>query len=281
MAYDDGFYYGQCKIICTSDKSADNGKTVLITTTDGKTYSSTLTNLRCEFMLAGRTLYKVQLVASGKAEYTTEVEAGYGDCILVHLSEGYNEVMQKDLLELATIKSTADANLAYKGATAKAVKEVNAKAETAQTTANGKVQKISGTGYVTVDALGYDSSTKTLKMKVGGADSVINFNRPSYALTSYGVGAEVHSSSASCTLAANSEYIVTFGAKGSESDWNANISISISGGTKTKIGGGFAGSGGGEAYHVKTGSSSVTCSISCYMATAHTGCFVMAVKVSY
>ena len=152
MAYDDGFYYGQCKIICTTDNVGDNGKTVLVTTNDGKTFSATLSNLRCEFMLAGRTLYKVQLVANDVTEYTTEVEAGYGDCILVHLSNGYNEVMQKDLLDLDTIKNTA--NLQYKGASAQALKDV---------------------ATSTVNEVFVNNSGK-LVVRKNGADSVLNFS---------------------------------------------------------------------------------------------------------
>ena len=70
---------GQCKIVAVVDNTADNGKTVLITTNDNKTYSGTIANKKCEFLLPPKTLYTVQKVSSGSVEFTTKVEAGYGD----------------------------------------------------------------------------------------------------------------------------------------------------------------------------------------------------------
>ena len=125
MAYDDGYYYGQCKIVAVVDNTADNGKTVLITTDDNKTYSGTIANKKCEFLLPPRTLYTVQKVSSGSAEFTTKVEAGYGDCILVHLDTGYVEVKQGDIVGLDYIKAATDDNLKNKVPEAKAVKELN------------------------------------------------------------------------------------------------------------------------------------------------------------
>ena len=125
MAYDDGYYYGQCKIVAVVDNTADNGKTVLITTDDNKTYSGTIVNKKCEFLLPPRTLYTVQKVSSGSTEFTTKVEAGYGDCILVHLDTGYVEVKQGDIVGLDYIKAATDANLKNKVPEAKAVKELN------------------------------------------------------------------------------------------------------------------------------------------------------------
>ena len=125
MAYDDGYYYGQCKLVAVVDNTADNGKTVLITTDDNKTYSGTIANKKCEFLLPPRTLYTVQKVSSGSAEFTTKVEAGYGDCILVHLDTGYVEVKQGDIVGLDYIKAATDANLKNKVPEAKAVKELN------------------------------------------------------------------------------------------------------------------------------------------------------------
>ena len=125
MAYDDGYYYGQCKIVAVVDNTVDNGKTVLITTDDNKTYSGTITNKKCEFLLPPRTLYTVQKVSSGSAEFTTKVEAGYGDCILVHLDTGYVVVKQGDIVGLDYIKAATDANLKNKVPEAKAVKELN------------------------------------------------------------------------------------------------------------------------------------------------------------
>ena len=116
---------GQCKIVAVVDNTADNGKTVLITTDDNKTYSGTIANKKCEFLLPPRTLYTVQKVSSGSSEFTTKVEAGYGDCILVHLDTGYVEVKQGDIVGLDYIKAATDANLKNKVPEAKAVKELN------------------------------------------------------------------------------------------------------------------------------------------------------------
>ena len=123
--YDDGNYYGQCKIVTVVDNTADNGKTVLITTDDNKTYSGTIANKKCEFLLPPKTLYTVQKVSSGSAEFTTKVAAGYGDYILVHLDTGYVEVKQGDVVNLDYIKAATADDLKNKVPEANAVKELN------------------------------------------------------------------------------------------------------------------------------------------------------------
>ena len=125
MAYSDGYYYGQCKIVAVVDNAADNGKTVLITTDDNKTYSGTIANKKCEFLVPPRTLYTVQKVSGESTEFTTKVEAGYGDCILVHLDTGYVEVKQGDIVGLDYIKTATDDSLKNKVPEAKAVKTLN------------------------------------------------------------------------------------------------------------------------------------------------------------
>ena len=118
---------GQCKIVAVVDNTADNGKTVLITTGDNKTYSGTIANKKCEFLLPPKTLYTVQKVSSGSAEFTTKVEAGYGDCILVHLDTGYVEVKQGDIVGLDYIKAATADDLKHIVLEANAVKELNGK----------------------------------------------------------------------------------------------------------------------------------------------------------
>ena len=118
---------GQCKIVAVVDNTADNGKTVLITTDDNKTYSGTIANKKCAFLLPPKTLYTVQKVSSGSAEFTTKVEAGYGDCILVHLDTGYVEVKQRDIVGLDYIKAATADDLKNKVPEANAVKELNGK----------------------------------------------------------------------------------------------------------------------------------------------------------
>ena len=147
MAYDDGYYYGQCKIVAVVDNTADNGKTVLITTDDNKTYSGTIANKKCEFLLPPRTLYTVQKVSSGSAEFTTKVEAGYGDCILVHLDTGYVEVKQGDIVGLDYIKAATADDLKNKVPEANAVKTLN-----------------SSLNNLGIKRAVYDSSTKVLNL---------------------------------------------------------------------------------------------------------------------
>ena len=127
MAYSDGYYYGQCKIVAVVDDTADNGKTVLITTDDNKTYSGTIANKKCEFLVPPRTLYTVQKVSGESAEFTTKVEAGYGDCILVHLDTGYVEVKQGDIVGLDYIKAATADDLKNKVPEANAVKELDSR----------------------------------------------------------------------------------------------------------------------------------------------------------
>ena len=147
MAYDDGYYYGQCKIVAVVDNTADNGKTVLITTDDNKTYSGTIANKKCEFLLPPRTLYTVQKVSSGSTEFTTKVEAGYGDCILVHLDTGYVEVKQGDIVGLDYIKAATADDLKNKVPEANAVKTLN-----------------SSLNNLGIKRAVYDSSTKVLNL---------------------------------------------------------------------------------------------------------------------
>ena len=147
MAYDDGYYYGQCKIVAVVDNTEDNGKTVLITTDDNKTYSGTIANKKCEFLLPPRTLYTVQKVSGESAEFTTKVEAGYGDCILVHLDTGYVEVKQGDIVGLDYIKAATADDLKNKVPEANAVKTLN-----------------SSLNNLGIKRAVYDSSTKVLNL---------------------------------------------------------------------------------------------------------------------
>ena len=152
MAYDDGYYYGQCKIVAVVDDAADNDKTVLITTDDNKTYSGTIANKKCEFLLPPRTLYTVQKVSGESAEFTTKVEAGYGDCILVHLDTGYVEVKQGDIVGLDYIKAATADDLKNKVPEANAVKELNSSLTKVRTYVNEEDGKLHF-----VDAKGADS----------------------------------------------------------------------------------------------------------------------------
>ena len=123
MAYDDGFYYGQCKLICKAVTNM-NGKTVTATAVDGSSAatSAIIEGGKCVLTVPGRALYKVEVSEGAAKLFTKEVECGYGDCIVVYLADGYDVVKQSDLLSLDSIES--DANIEYKGASAQAVKDV-------------------------------------------------------------------------------------------------------------------------------------------------------------
>lgn len=79
MGFSDNFYYGQCKVVATTTASADNGKTVVITSSGGRTFSGTMASKKCEFMLPPRDKYTVQLKSGNTVQYSTEILLGYGE----------------------------------------------------------------------------------------------------------------------------------------------------------------------------------------------------------
>lgn len=81
MGFVDVFYYGQNKLICKSLTSADNGKTVSITNSAGRSWSGTIADKKCEFMLPPRDVYSVSILGTGGvAQNTQEVMLGFGEC---------------------------------------------------------------------------------------------------------------------------------------------------------------------------------------------------------
>lgn len=112
MAYDDGYYYGQCKIICEAETLSDNGKAVTIT--DGsRSWSGTIANKICAFLVPGRGQYTITLVnTEEETEWSGVIEAGYGECIHVMLADGYEAIMVREKLTLeeiaASVGSVAD-----------------------------------------------------------------------------------------------------------------------------------------------------------------------------
>lgn len=93
MAYDDGFYYGQCKIICESESVDDK---VVALVGNGKNYSDRLVNKKAEFLVPGRTEYTVSMLDGNATLWSGTVNAGYGECIHVMLADGYDPVIEKD-----------------------------------------------------------------------------------------------------------------------------------------------------------------------------------------
>ena len=108
FGYDDGFYYGQCKLIFEAETVSDNGKTVTIS--DGATTKSGIVaNKKCEFIVPGRSLWTATLLDStGDPEWTGKVEAGYGDCKHIMLADGYEAIMERNALSLNEIKAATN-----------------------------------------------------------------------------------------------------------------------------------------------------------------------------
>lgn len=97
MAYDDGFYYGQNKLVF--EAVSGNGNTVSVTNSAGTLVATvTLVNGRGSATVPGRDEYTVSFNSS--PTFTTKVQCGYGECIKVVLADGYEPVVQKDLEEV-------------------------------------------------------------------------------------------------------------------------------------------------------------------------------------
>jgi len=99
MAYDDGFYYGQNKLVF--EAVSGNGNTVSVTNSAGTLVATvSLVNGRGSATVPGRDEYTVSFNSS--PTFTTKVQCGYGECIKVVLADGYEPVVQKDLDEVKT-----------------------------------------------------------------------------------------------------------------------------------------------------------------------------------
>lgn len=87
MGYADGFYYGQNKIVITSEVAGDSGKLVTVTSSGGTVYSDTFdANLELSFTVPGNDRYDIIKYSDGTPtteEYTNVVYAQYG---------GYHEI---------------------------------------------------------------------------------------------------------------------------------------------------------------------------------------------
>lgn len=105
FGYDDGFYYGQCKLICEVETLDGNGKTVTIS--DGtNNWSATVQNKIAAFLLPPRNKYTVTLINGAKSEYVKDVALGYGECYHLMLADGYDPIMQRDKLSLQEIAAS-------------------------------------------------------------------------------------------------------------------------------------------------------------------------------
>lgn len=123
FGYDDGFYYGQCKLICEVETLDGNGKTVTIS--DGtNNWSATVQNKIAAFLLPPRNKYTVTLINGAKSEYVKDVALGYGECYHLMLADGYDPIMQRDKLSLQEIAASTG-NIDGYVPDAAAVKELN------------------------------------------------------------------------------------------------------------------------------------------------------------
>ena len=97
MAYDDGYYYGQCKLVFEAKSSS--GNTVTIQNSSGATIgSAAISNLSGEAIVPGRDEYTITF--NSNPVWTGKVQCGYGECIKVVLADGYEPIVQKDLDEV-------------------------------------------------------------------------------------------------------------------------------------------------------------------------------------
>lgn len=97
MAYDDGYYYGQCKLVFEAKSSS--GNTVTIQNSSGATIgSAAISNLSGEAIVPGRDEYTITF--NSNPVWTGKVQCGYGECIKIVLADGYEPIVQKDLDEV-------------------------------------------------------------------------------------------------------------------------------------------------------------------------------------
>lgn len=119
--FEDGYYFGQGKLICLAETDSDNGKIVTVKNeSNTRTWTAHIADKKCEFILPPKDRYSIEL---GEGEYITKVDMSYGACIGVHLADGYGNVLYNDLLTLEEI--TAATDLSFKGASAESVNELN------------------------------------------------------------------------------------------------------------------------------------------------------------
>lgn len=103
MAYDDSFYYGQCRIMCTTSDSSANGKTVVVTASGGSSKSGVVADGKVEFLVPPRDHYTVKLMDGDAIKRQHELDCGYGECITVDIGYdvnsplGIKEIVNKGL----------------------------------------------------------------------------------------------------------------------------------------------------------------------------------------
>lgn len=103
MGFADDYYYGQCKLICTTTTTADNGKTVSVVSGSGRTWSGTVANKVCTFLLPNRDSYTVKLMSGSTVQHQETVYLGYGECKMIMIGmdkntpEGIKAIVQAGL----------------------------------------------------------------------------------------------------------------------------------------------------------------------------------------
>lgn len=106
MAFEDGYYFGMCKIICLATKLYDEGKTVTVSN-GTNSFTGTISGQRVEFDVPNRDMYTVKMFSGSEPEYQTKVCVGYGECVRVMLANGYEPLYYKDIVNFSSM-STGD-----------------------------------------------------------------------------------------------------------------------------------------------------------------------------
>lgn len=71
-------YFGQGKLVCKSSASADNGKTVSVTSAS-RSFSKVLAEGVAEFTLPGKNKYHIKLMNSSVTEFEADIVFGFGE----------------------------------------------------------------------------------------------------------------------------------------------------------------------------------------------------------
>lgn len=85
MGYDDSYYYGQNKLICTAKSSADEGKAVSVVSMSGRSWSGTITDGVCTFLLPPRDAYTITLMNGDDIQHSVIETLGFGECKIVDI----------------------------------------------------------------------------------------------------------------------------------------------------------------------------------------------------
>lgn len=186
MAYDDGFYFGQARVICLGTKDADNEKRIRITG-DDVNVADLMRSRMCEFILPGKARYHINF---NNGEYETDINVSYGECIGVYMNKDYDIVHFADLaayVKIADLQGIADlttkspTELGDKSITAVCAKDMFDFENTTRTKADfnsveiNKLTKRVDTNATNIST--NSSSISTLQLRAKSNETEISTNR--------------------------------------------------------------------------------------------------------